>query len=61
MQDGKTGDLPKLPFRSSGYDFSVRRPPPGLGEHSREVMTEAGLSDAEIEALISAHVAGGSR
>jgi crotonobetainyl-CoA:carnitine CoA-transferase CaiB-like acyl-CoA transferase len=61
MQDGKTGQLPKLPFRSSDYDFTVRRPPPGLGEHTREVLAEAGLSEAEIQALIAANVAGVTR
>ncbi len=61
MQDGKTGHLPKLPFRSNDYDFSVRRSPPGLGEHTREVLAEAGLDAAEIQALITAKVVGGSK
>jgi len=32
----------------------VRRPPPGLGEHTVEVLREAGLADAEIEELRAA-------
>jgi crotonobetainyl-CoA:carnitine CoA-transferase CaiB-like acyl-CoA transferase len=32
---------------------SVRRPPPGLGEHSREVLTEWGVDPGRIAALIS--------
>ena len=56
MQDGRTGNLPKLPFNSSDYEFGIRRPPPGLGEHTREVLGEAGLSQAEIDALVSAKV-----
>jgi crotonobetainyl-CoA:carnitine CoA-transferase CaiB-like acyl-CoA transferase len=53
MEDGRIGKLPKLPFRSESYDFDIRRPPPRLGEHTREVLGEAGLSDAEIEALMA--------
>jgi crotonobetainyl-CoA:carnitine CoA-transferase CaiB-like acyl-CoA transferase len=56
MQDGRIGRLPKLPFRSSGYDFSMRRPPPRLGQHTREVLAEAGLATAEIERLLAAGV-----
>jgi crotonobetainyl-CoA:carnitine CoA-transferase CaiB-like acyl-CoA transferase len=32
--------------------LSIRRLAPQLGEHSREVLREAGLSDAEIEAMV---------
>lgn len=56
MEGGKTGKLPKLPFTSSAYDFTVRRPPPNLGENTREVLAEAGLDAAEIEALIAEKV-----
>ncbi len=56
MEDGRIGDLPKLPFVSSEYDFAVRRAPPSLGEHTREVLGEAGLDEAQIDALISAKV-----
>jgi crotonobetainyl-CoA:carnitine CoA-transferase CaiB-like acyl-CoA transferase len=31
----------------------IHRMPPRLGEHSREVLREAGLNDAEIEALVA--------
>jgi crotonobetainyl-CoA:carnitine CoA-transferase CaiB-like acyl-CoA transferase len=34
------------------------RPPPGLGQHSREILLEAGLTDAEIAALLDS---GGTR
>ena len=40
------------PVRFSGADRSFQRPPPGLGEHTREVLTTLlGLGDAEIDAL----------
>ena len=56
MEDGRIGKLPKLPFASNAYDFGVRRPPPKLGEHTREVLAEAGLDTAEIDALIAGKV-----
>ncbi len=56
MADGRIGNLPKLPFASDAYDFAVRLPPPGLGEHTREVLAEAGFTASEIDALIAAKV-----
>jgi crotonobetainyl-CoA:carnitine CoA-transferase CaiB-like acyl-CoA transferase len=56
MEDGQLGNLPKLPFASSAYDFTIRRHPPGLGEHTREVLEEAGIGAAEVEALMAAKV-----
>ena len=56
MKSGKIGNLPKMPFNSSDYDFGIRKPPPGLGEHTQEVLVEAGFSQIEIDALISGNV-----
>ncbi len=50
--------LPKLPVRSTAYEFGLRRPAPGLGEHTREVLQEFGLSKDEIDALASRRVIG---
>jgi crotonobetainyl-CoA:carnitine CoA-transferase CaiB-like acyl-CoA transferase len=36
---------------------AARRRPPRFGQHTRAVLTEAGYSDAEIDALISAGAA----
>ena len=36
-----------------------RAPGPGLGEHTREVLAEAGYSDAEIEALLESGAVAG--
>ena len=55
MEDGRIGNLPKLPFASSAYDFTVRLPPPKLGEHTREVLAQAGLTESEIAALIASN------
>ncbi len=44
---------PPIRFSKSPAE-TLRCHPPGLGEHSREVLSEAGVPDAEIEALIGA-------
>ncbi len=50
--------LPKLPVRSTAFEFALRRPAPRLGEHTREVLLEFGLSNDEIDALASRRVIG---
>jgi crotonobetainyl-CoA:carnitine CoA-transferase CaiB-like acyl-CoA transferase len=40
-----------LPIKFTGTPGGVRRPAPRLGEHTREVLREAGFVDAEIDAL----------
>lgn len=46
-----------IPSKWSRSEPSIRRHAPGLGEHSREVLHEAGLSDSQIDSLISSHAA----
>ena len=49
--------LTGVPFRMSGTPAAVRRPPPTLGQHSREVLaTELGLDDAALAELVAAGV-----
>jgi crotonobetainyl-CoA:carnitine CoA-transferase CaiB-like acyl-CoA transferase len=50
--------LPKMPVRSTEYEFRLRRPAPELGEHTREVLAEYGLSGEEMDALASRRVIG---
>ena len=45
--------LPNLPVSLRTGRPTLRRQPPRLGEHGAEVMREAGLSDAEIAALVA--------
>jgi len=45
--------LPNLPFHFSESDTTTPRPAPLLGQHNREIATEAGYSDEEIDALIA--------
>jgi len=48
--------LPKMPVRSTAYEFRLRRPAPTLGEHTRAVLLELGLTKDEIDALASRRV-----
>jgi crotonobetainyl-CoA:carnitine CoA-transferase CaiB-like acyl-CoA transferase len=56
LPSGKTAKLPKLPVRSTAYDFTLRHAAPTLGEHTREVLLEFELSKDEIDALASRRV-----
>ena len=42
------------PVRFAATPAAITRPAPVLGQHSLELLREAGLSDAEIDALVSA-------
>jgi len=48
--------MPGLPTSFSESPGSIRRLPPRLGEHSREVLREAGYLDAQIDRLVEAGV-----
>ncbi|MDP6344975.1 MAG: CaiB/BaiF CoA-transferase family protein [Alphaproteobacteria bacterium] len=54
LPDGGTAKTPRLPIELGGRGFSVRRDPPKIGQHSRQILTEAGLSETEIEGLVAA-------
>jgi crotonobetainyl-CoA:carnitine CoA-transferase CaiB-like acyl-CoA transferase len=45
--------LPAFPVSLDGERVVHRSPPPELGAHTREVLTEAGYSDAEIGGLVA--------
>ena len=44
--------LVRRPVSFSGSDFAIRHHAPRLGEHTREVLGEAGLNDEQIEGLL---------
>jgi crotonobetainyl-CoA:carnitine CoA-transferase CaiB-like acyl-CoA transferase len=48
--------VPAIPARFSRSPPNVHRPWPQLGEHSREILVEAGCSEAEIEAITGSGV-----
>ena len=51
LPDGTSARLPALPLELGGRRFGKLRNPPGSGEHTAEVLREAGYSDTEIEAF----------
>ena len=53
LEDPERGEIRTLgiPVKMSGTPGAVRRPAPLLGEHTAEVLHEAGFSEAEIAAL----------
>jgi crotonobetainyl-CoA:carnitine CoA-transferase CaiB-like acyl-CoA transferase len=51
LPDGRAAMVPLLPLTLGGERPGVRLQPPVLGEHSRELLAEAGYSDEAIAAL----------
>ena len=45
------------PVRFGEADCALRHPAPRLGQHSREILREAGLAEAEVEDLIARNIA----
>ena len=52
---GKFGNI-GIPVKLSSTPGTIRRPPPLLGQHTDEVLSAAGYSDREIEALRKASI-----
>ena len=51
LPGGVEAKLPGLPVELGDHDLGLRRPPPSVGEHTREVLAEAGLDEREIAEL----------
>jgi formyl-CoA transferase len=58
--DHPTGAFETLsaPFTMSASDVRVRGCGPDIGQHSREILRDAGIDDARVEALVAAGVVG---
>lgn len=56
VPDGKRAGervrLPALPMEMDGHRFGVHRDVPRAGQHTREVLVQAGYSDDEVNAMI---------
>jgi len=57
LPGGGTAKAPGGPLRFPGLDDGPKGPAPGPGAHTRAVLEAAGLSAADIEALLAAGVA----
>jgi crotonobetainyl-CoA:carnitine CoA-transferase CaiB-like acyl-CoA transferase len=53
--------LPGIPATYSKTPGDIRRLPPRLGEHSLEILREAGMGPAEIDALLASGATRGDR
>ena len=51
MPDGTMTKLPRLPVEIGTHDLGLRRQPPAVGEHTREVLAELGIDEAKIDEL----------
>jgi formyl-CoA transferase len=60
VPDEAAGSLPmhNVVPRLSATPGALRRPAPALGEHNRELLSDLGCTEAEIEALMQAQVLG---
>ena len=56
LEDGSTTDMPLLPVALDGQRLQPRRPIARIGQHTREVLAQAGLSAERIDALRDAGV-----
>ena len=61
MAAGGTVDLMGSPVHMHGTPVTYRRPPPMLGQHTHEVLREAGFSEDEIARLTGSETSEGAK
>lgn len=52
LQQGKIGKIPALPLQYNHQRLPLRRQPPLVGEHSREILYSLGQTEQEVNTLI---------
>jgi crotonobetainyl-CoA:carnitine CoA-transferase CaiB-like acyl-CoA transferase len=57
LPTGTRAKIPGIPLEMGGHTPGVRLQPPKMGEHTKEVLAEIGLSDADIDELVDKGVA----
>ena len=61
ISDERETVVPLLPLAIDGKRLGVRMNPPRVGEHTRQLLQDAGYSSEDIDALLAAHSAGTSQ
>jgi crotonobetainyl-CoA:carnitine CoA-transferase CaiB-like acyl-CoA transferase len=56
LPTGKRAKLPGIPLDMGGRQTRLRRQPPGMGEHTRQVLEEAGYAAEEIDRLVEQRI-----
>ncbi len=58
LPDGRATQVPLLPLSLDGARLGLRRDPPRLGQHSRELLAGLGYAEGQINQLIAEGVVG---
>ena len=56
LPDGRAAKLPRLPLSLNGDRLELRHDPPGIGQHSRELLAQIGYGEEEIERLCEGEI-----
>lgn len=51
LPGGRSVKLPRIPVEVGDHQFGLRRQPPEIGEHTREVLAELGYAEEDVAAL----------
>ena len=51
LPDGRTAKLPRLPIEIGDHDMGLRRQPPAVGQHTREILCELGYEEERLNEL----------